>query len=201
MDNKIRIVYVDDKPDSDISRYLAEKYQHAIYSKEYNEIRFKSEDGYESLLNNSVVKEGNIILIDSKLFENESAVKGKFSGEEFKIILRKMLPFIEVIVITQNEVDHSIYGTIQKYRSGSGVTPHEYYESKLKIVLDEAIQNISNYRQIANKLNRNEGIDKVLVEKIMSSLDGISQYDELTTLDINEIISAFKELQRDVYGE
>lgn len=193
---EVKIVYIDDDLDASISRYLASKYDHKLFKKEYNEITFSSSEGYDSLINNSLVKEANIVIIDSKLFENDKVDTGKFTGEEFKMILRKVFPFIEVIVITQNELEED-YGTISKYRSGMPETPQAYYEKKLKQVLDDAIKNILIYRNIADKLKLNEGIDKVLIEKIMNSLDGLAQYDELTTKDIDDIIIAFKELQRD----
>lgn len=195
--DKINIVYVDDNLDVNISKYLALDYQHENFLIEYNEVNFNSIEGYDSLINNTLINEANIILIDSKLFKNDSASSGKFTGEEFKMILKKMFPFIEVLVITQNDLEED-YGTIQKYRSGLNETPEQYYEMKLKNALNEAIQNINIYRNIANKLKGNEGIDKVLLEKIMSSLEGIPQYDELTTKDIDELITVFKELQRDL---
>lgn len=196
MDN-IKIIYIDDEPDESISEYLQEQYEHVDFIKDYEEIPFKSEEGYDSLLNNSLITEANIILIDSKLFENGSVVTGKFSGEEFKVILKKMFPFIEVLVISQNDPVED-FGTLQKYRSNSAETGVEYYSKNLKGQLDNLVENIINYRNIANKLKQNDGIDKFLIEKIIESLDGSSQYDELTTQDIDQLISAFKELQRGI---
>ncbi|MFA6940786.1 MAG: hypothetical protein WCQ54_07350 [Clostridiaceae bacterium] len=69
------------------------------------------------------------------------------------------------------------------------------------MILDEAVKNVNIYRNIANKLKSNEGIDKVLIEKILNSLEGKAQYDELTTSDINDIIDAFKEIERDISGK
>lgn len=195
--NKVNIVYIDDDLDSNISRYLVREYQPLDYEKKYDEVRFISEEGYESLINNQLIKEANIILIDSKLFENERVSTGKFSGEEFKMILKKIFPFIEVIVITQNELEED-YGTISKFKGGAGEAPLKYYADKLKKALDYSVKNINIYRNIADKLKLNEGIDKVLIEKIMNSLEGSSQYEELTTEDINNIIEAFKALQRDI---
>lgn len=195
--SKINIVYVDDDLDSNISRYLVREYLPSEYEKNYDEVRFISEEGYESLINNQLIKESNIILIDSKLFENDRVSTGKFSGEEFKMILKKLFPFIEVIVITQNELEED-YGTISKFRGGAEETPLNYYADKLKKMLDNSVRNVSIYRNIADKLKLNEGIDKALIEKIMNSLDGTSQYEELTTDDIDSIIEAFKELQRDI---
>lgn len=52
---------------------------------EYHEIEFEGDKGYESLLDSPEVASANVILIDSRLFENDSIkCKGKFSGEEFK---------------------------------------------------------------------------------------------------------------------
>lgn len=192
--DKIRIVYVDDNPDEEISKYLKKNYEHEDFLKEYEEIPFLSEDGYDSLINDPLIKEANIVLIDSKLFKNDNVVAGKFTGEEFKVILKKMLPFIEVLVVTQNDLEDD-FGTIQKYRKDLHENPQEYYEMKLKSLLDDSIRNILIYRNITNKLKKNEGIDKVLLEKIVNSLDGSAQYEELTTKDINEIIIAFRELQ------
>ncbi|SCY97923.1 hypothetical protein SAMN05720606_11469 [Paenibacillus polysaccharolyticus] len=195
--DSIKIIYIDDDPDESISEYLQEKYEHQDFIKYYEEVPFKSEEGYDNLLSNPLITEANIILIDSKLFENGSVVTGKFSGEEFKVILKKMFPFIEVLVISQNEPNED-YGTLQKYRSNPDETGIEYYARNLKGHLDDLVENITIYRNIANKLSQNDGIDRFLIEKITESLNGVSQYDELTTEDIDQLILAFKELQREL---
>lgn len=198
--DKIKIVYVDDELDSNISRYLKKAYHNKDFEKEYEEVCFNSAEGYDSLISNQLIKEANIILIDSKLFENDRVTTGKFSGEEFKMILKKVFPFIEVIVITQNELEDD-YGTISKYRGELEENPQQYYAQNLKKVLDAAIQNVYIYRNIANKLRANDGIDKALIEKIINSLEGSTKYDELTTRDIDDIIVAFKELQGNIDGK
>jgi len=99
----LKLLYIDDHPETSLSKYL-DKYKSPSCEIEYSDIEFKPDEGYESLINNSDVKSANIIFIDSKLFENRNAIAGKFTGEEFKIILKKYFPFIEVIVITQNEI-------------------------------------------------------------------------------------------------
>lgn len=195
--DKINLVYVDDEVDSNISRYLVKEYKHENFIIQYDEITFKSAEGYDALIADPLVIEANIILIDSRLFENDRVDAGKFSGEEFKMILKKVFPFIEVIVITQNDLEED-YGVILKYKGNSLETPQKYYAKQLKGELDKAISNITIYRKIAIKLKLNEGIDKVLIEKIISSLDGMSTYDELTTKDIDEIILAFRELQGEI---
>ena len=101
---KIKLVYIDDDRDEAISAYLEDDYQNEEYDVEYREIRFEDDNDYETLLDSPEVVSANVILIDSRLFENDNIrCKGKFSGEEFRMILRKVFPFIEVLVISQNE--------------------------------------------------------------------------------------------------
>ena len=100
---KINLVYIDDDRDEAISAYLEECYRNDMYDIKYTEIEFDGDNGYESLLDSPDVASANVILIDSRLFENDRIKsKGKFSGEEFRMILRKVFPFIEVLVISQN---------------------------------------------------------------------------------------------------
>ena len=113
---KFNILYIDDNPEPSLGKYLDREYKNSEYETKYSELKFDPENGYESLIRDPKVQSANIIFIDSKLFENRTARNGKFSGEEFKIILRKYYPFIEVVVITQNEPDLKV-GTISKYDS------------------------------------------------------------------------------------
>lgn len=192
---EIRIVYIDDKPDPSLSRYLDTDFSSDQFTKVYEEILFKPADGYESLMKNPLVQTANIVVIDSMLFENSGTVSGKFSGEEFKIILKKYYPFIEVIVITQNEPETNM-GTIPKYNKSYDISASEYYGRVLPKLIHNAYFNIEKYYSIADKLSGNSSLDKYLVEKVMSSLNGISVYDELTKSDIDSLIAAFRKIER-----
>ena len=191
----IKMIYIDDSPDISLSKYL-DKFRSGLCQFDYSDIEFNSEDGYESLINNTEVRTANIIFIDSKLFENRNT-NGKFTGEEFKIILKKHLPFIEVIVITQNEVEEE-YETIAKYDSRSDKTAQEYYDSILPELIDHAVKNIFEYRKIASRMKENTIWEDVMIEKIENSLEGKDVYDELTKTDIDHIIGIFQELQEKV---
>ena len=82
------LLYIDDDIDSQLSEYLDKDLKNALQSDivlNISEHEFKPAEGYKSLLENPQVATANIILIDSRLFENNSATDGKFSGEEFKI--------------------------------------------------------------------------------------------------------------------
>lgn len=192
---KINLVYIDDDRDEAISAYLEEDYKSDKYDVEYYEIEFEGDKGYESLLDSPEVASANVILIDSRLFENDRIQnKGKFSGEEFRMILRKVFPFIEVLVISQNG-ENKDFEIIPKYRSGSSETSTEYYERVLKNKIDECIRRVITFRNISKKLENNKEIEKFLVEKTVDSLNGINDYEDLSKEDIDKLIAAFQSME------
>lgn len=191
---KVNLVYIDDDRDEAISAYLGEDYSNDMYEVEYTEIEFEGDKGYESLLDSAEVATANVILIDSRLFENDRIKSsGKFSGEEFRMILRKVFPFIEVLVISQNG-ENKNFEIIPKYRSGSSETSRQYYEKVLKDKIDESIKRVITFRNISRKLKNNKGIEKFLVEKTVDSLNGISDYEDLSKEDIDKLISVFQSI-------
>ena len=192
----IKIVYIDDSLDPVISKYLTD-----IKIDEFEidslDIEFSSELGYEGLIKNIDIETANVILIDSRLFENRTPSNGRFTGEEIKTILRKYFPFIEVIVITQNDVNEG-YNTIKKYSSNSLSSlekGYEYYNETLLPLLKNAVRNVYEYRNIVKAMKENLSWDTVLVQKILNSLEGRAVYDELTKTDIDKVIDEFKKLQ------
>lgn len=191
---KMNLVYIDDVPEPSLARYLDSEYHHSDVVISYSDIIFDPSDGYERLLYDSKVQSANIIIVDSWLFENKTAGTGKFTGEEFKLVLKKFYPFIEVIVITQNGTDPSIQ-KIEKYDPTSGKTSTEYYDEKLSSCIDDAIRNIVQYRVLSQKLNENESWETILKEKVLDTLSGTQAYDELTKTDIDKLIAAFKDIQ------
>mgnify|MGYP000640489885 FL=1 len=88
---KIKVLYIDDSLDLALSKYL-DNYKQENCEFDYSDIKFIPEEGYESLINNPEVRSANVIFVDSSLFENRTAIEGKFTGEEFKIILKKYFP-------------------------------------------------------------------------------------------------------------
>ncbi|HEU6660681.1 TPA: hypothetical protein VV334_001994, partial [Streptococcus pneumoniae] len=80
MTSDIKLTYIDDKLDPLLVDYLytiSEK-EHIF---EYDEYKFdSSKDSYQSLLENTSIASSDIIIVDSKLFENEFAdSKSKFT--------------------------------------------------------------------------------------------------------------------------
>lgn len=193
----INLLYIDDSPEGALERYLDQEYCNPNFEIKYSEIIFNPNEGYESLIRNPLVQAANIIFIDSRLFENRTVADGKFTGEEFKVILKKYFPFIEVIVITQNEADPDLE-TLSKYDSNCGKLAKEYYAEKLPRYIERAINNILIYRRLALILKSNTSWESILKEKILNSLQGIGTYDELTKDDIDQLINAFKEIQEKI---
>lgn len=202
MDNTIiNTLYIDDGPEPALSTFLA-TYSQEGFSFTHKDIKFNPQSGYESLLEDNRVKTANIIFIDSKLFENRTVVDSKLSGEEFKIILKKEYPFIEVFVITQNEIETGM-DKIAKYNSTDmeDLSAREYYEQVIPSRIQNALKNIMEYRLIVDKMKGNSFIERLLVEKITNSLEGNGIYDELKKADIDQLICTFKEVQALIDGK
>lgn len=192
-----KMIYIDDTIDPTLDAYLDHYSSPDVDVEiEFNDVPFDPKDGYEFLLNSPKVREANIILVDDCLFENQTVTRGKITGEEFKIVLRKYFPFIETIVITQNKADPKT-GTISKYNAQTSgfVSANDYYSNTLPEHIEEAIRQIKFYRQLGRKLDENYNWEPVLKEKIINSLQGLDEYHELTKADIDELIRAFKEIQ------
>ena len=71
------------------------------------------------------------------------------------MILRKVFPFIEVLVISQNGMNED-FEIIPKYRSGSSETSKQYYERVLKDKIDESVKKVITFRNISKKLESNK---------------------------------------------
>lgn len=201
--SEIRIVYIDDQIDEILSRYISEIYCHNEFikigtgqsvEKIFEEVRFNGEDGYENLLQDARIRSANVILIDNHLFEERSAGTGKFSGKQFKVILRKLLPFVEVLIITQDEllVGNNI---INKFAGRRGENTDVYYHEHLDCILDTAIKEVLEFETLADDLRQSTDVEKALVDKILQSLQGNDSYDALTKEDIDNLISSFRSLR------
>jgi len=199
----IRIVYIDDQIDEILSRYISEIYCQKDFvkigtgqtvEKIFEDIRFSGEDNYESLLQDARIRSANVILIDNHLFEERSAGSGKFSGKQFKVILRKLLPFVEVLIITQDKllVGNNI---LHKFSGRHGENTDAYYHEQLDGILDAAIKEVLEFETLADDLRQSTDVEKTLVDKILKSLQGDDSYDALTKEDIDNLISSFRELR------
>lgn len=196
---KYSLVYIDDKPEAALTKFLDKEFRSTHYEIECSEVIFRPEEGYESLLSDPKVRAANIVLIDSWLFENRTATGGKFTGEEFKLVLKKFFPFIEVIVITQNGTESEI-AKVAKYDKSCGKTASEYYSAVLPPYLDAAVENIHQYWLLAELIDKNDSWEEVIKDKVIATLKGKNTYDELTKTDIDTLIQAFKDIQESLDG-
>jgi len=193
---KINMLYIDDNADAYISQYLYEEYECQGVDVEYMQRSFDPEDTYESLLTDRDVHTADIIIIDSVLFENANLSNQKLTGEEFEIILRRVFPFKEVIVVTQNDIDEE-YKVIKKYDTSSGVSSKVFFEKEWKTVLDESIGRVIICRKLLKRIEEKNYVEKYFFEEIQQSLQGTSGYDKLTVADIDRLIAAFEGVKKE----
>lgn len=202
MTQQIKLTYVDDKVDTLLDEYLFSLKENGVISI-FEDIEFDSSGGdYKSLLTDDRISKSDIIVIDSKLFENETAEFGsKFTGQEFSLIQRILNPYIKVIVITQN-TDLSKYGVLNKFPTSREKSSQEdaniFYDKNLKPTIEEAIKEIGELRRIGEVLELNKGAygGAMIVEQAQNLLNKIpTDYKELTNEKIDELIEI---IQKDV---
>ena len=192
----INVVYVDNSFDPLLERYLdnyCKDYQGASLT--YIEVPFDSSDGYMNLLSKDEIKHANIIFIDSFLFENDSVEGQKFTGEEMQLVIKKHFPYIETVLITQNELDDKIEH-IRKYKSGKDARPYdEYYKDIIPKVIEKSIRNVITYRESIKRFIDNPAWEEILKEKLSNSLEGNDEYSEMTKEDIDEVARLLRGIQ------
>lgn len=194
----INIVYVDDNPDIYLNLFL-ESYKEEGIKINYSSIIFEQDDSYKTLLENQVIRDANIVFIDSRLFENRGG-GSVLSGEEFKLIIKKIFPYIEVIVISQKAIGED-FQTIAKYDLTSYVSnvdeiqksAFDFYSREIIPLIKEKIQNVIEFRKILERIqNEKNEIDKYLVENIENSIKVTDEYDQLSSEDLDNVIKAFQ---------
>lgn len=193
----IKLLYIDDNADAYISQYLYEEYRCSGVNIEYFQRSFEAEDTYESLLSDNDVHMADIIIIDSVLFENANLSNQKLTGEEFEILLRKVFPFKEVIVVTQNDIDED-YRVIKKFDTSSGENSKEFFKREWKSMLDKAVERVKLCRKLLKRIEEKNYVDKYFFEEIQQSLQGESGYDKLTVADVDRLIAVFEGVKREI---
>lgn len=197
----INMMYVDDLIDRGISKCL-DKYQSEKVEIKYIEIEFNAEYNYKKLIEEVQNNNINILVIDSALYL-ESSEAERFTGEQFKVILKKFLPYVETIVISQNKQENT-YDIMKKYNKdevNSKETISEYYTRVLYNIINKKIDEILMGREVLTRLKEEKTIDNILLEKISLSLNGEEKYSELKSEDVQNLINSFKELKRLVDGQ
>lgn len=204
---KLTILYIDDSPDPWLSSYLknyVEKNNASISklncSLAYEECPFDSSISPLEFLYKDQVINADIFIIDSRLFENQTELKQhkRYKGEELELLLRKVRPFTEVIVISQKAISAK-QNIISKYSAGLDDDPRkciDFYDKNLK--LDDKIRSIIGIRTALNRFLRNTVWSSALRKKIQESISYIPHYDELSPSDIDRLIEAFQKIERKI---
>lgn len=203
MNTCITISYIDDRIDPILSRYLDEycnrcnEEKKLNYELQFSEYSFQKTDNYKTLLSNDLINKANIIVIDSRLFENENSSLSKFTGEQFKIILRQVLPFIKTIVISQNfsEADSLTIQKFQSARSNNIEDYKEHYDKTLEPTLKQNILETIEEHEILNQLALENEVDSLLLGTIQSTILGIRDTALFEKDDLDELIKLFNEVK------
>ena len=191
----ITMLYVDDKIDLFVSRFL-NGYSNDKARYEYLELKFESKYSYEDLLNSEEIKKSDILFLDSMLFENSTVLDNKISGEELGLIIKKIFPFKEIIVITQYQ-EKMEYSTLKKYNSSTyHCDPNLFFHENWDRVIEKATENIILNRNILKNISSKKYVEKFLFEKMENSINGVLDYDNLTKVDIDNLINAFEEMRK-----
>lgn len=191
----ITMLYIDDKIDLYISKYL-NSYSNDKAEYKYSELKFENKYSYEDLLENSEIQKADILFLDSMLFENGNVQDNKISGEELGLIIKKIFPFKEIIVITQNQ-DKMEYSTLKKYNSNTYPCDEDsFFQDNWNKEIVNATKNIILNRNILKNIFSKRYVEKYLFEKIENSIYGLSNYDNLTKADIDSLIMAFEEMRK-----
>ena len=85
-----------------------------------------------------------------------------------------------------------------KYRCNDNETYSNYYNEKLLPKLENANKRIEVYCSIIEKMSLNKTFDDFLIEKIKDSINGINNYSDLKTEDIDRLVDAFRELKEKI---
>lgn len=191
----INLVYIDDNIDPHITSYFLDDFTTEKAEIQLAQIHFKSSNSYEDIINNELVMRADVIIIDSKLFENARIIQDKLTGEELRIIIKKIFPYKEVIVITQNDIDDK-FGVIPKFDKSKSQDQKDFYDINWKPLIESAIRNVLIFRKLSEKLELNRNIERVLVEQILDSLNGTAEYEKLTANDIDKLVESFESIKR-----
>lgn len=107
-DKNVKILYVDDKLDINISRFLRKKCSEDSML-EYDELNISSDMDIDSLIYNEAVVNADIIIIDNMLYEN-TTTKNRDCGVDIIPLLHYYHPYKRILVLTQysNMLDKDI---------------------------------------------------------------------------------------------
>lgn len=197
----IFILYIDDKIDIGISRFLNEKiakqicndFKKYINNCEIMEVEFLPEYTIKDILFHDSIGKSNIILIDSRLFLNSNQEKPIF-GEQISTFIKILSPYKEIIIVTQNEID-TTSPALSKYKKVPGKNQQDYYIDEWTPKILDKVKNVLMYRSSISGLKDKEYEFSVILEQIENSLSNHDDFNHLKPSDIDNLIEMFQKLE------
>ncbi len=154
-----------------------------LCSPEYTEYSYKNVP--QLLGRNKAINQKIVAFMDTMLDEIE---KKKFSPQ--KLSISGILENIKANWMRD-------YASLQINFSEDA---NQYYQENLAPLLDNAINEVLDFQKLANDLKQSSDVGKLLIDKVLNSLQGDDSYDPLTKSDIDNLISSFKEL-KNAFGD
>ena len=202
---QLTLLYIDDSPDPWLSKYLAnyavedhDFLKRSKYSLVYKEYQFDSSIDPNDFLHQTEVCQADVYIIDSRLFENRTELEKhkRYKGEELELLLRKLRPFTEVIIVSQKSI-LSNQDIVAKYSVKSDADFNNcktFYDRELK--LDDKILSVIGTQSALREFVSNEVWSSSLRKRMQESADFVPNYDELTPADIDKLVEAFQKIER-----
>ena len=201
----IRLMYIDDDPDLILSNFI-----YSLESKAFlknnnlnenvcisvSEYHLKKDDSFDALIKTIKDNQVNILLIDSKLYEDQS-VLNKITGEAVKLYLKQFLPYIEVIVISSKEIDGNCL-TISKKSENLVKDEKDQYNDTLVPRIVDCVKKVQENLFLAEEMKKGATFDKYISDRIVASLNFNEDYSSITKNDIDNLVDAFKAIQEKI---
>lgn len=89
------------------------------------------------------------------------------------------------------------YSTLKKYNSNTYHCDEDsFFQDNWNKAIVNATKNIILNRNILKNISSKRYVEKYLFEKMENSINGLSNYDNLTKADIDSLIKAFEEMRK-----
>ncbi len=203
---EIKICYVDDNLDPFLVGYL-DKYVCNSPDYKYVEYEVSPSLSYNDLLTNETINVSDILIIDSRLFEEVEYTENTLTGEELRFIIRKVFPYKEVLVISQNDTHE--YDIESKFKPSSPLADSsfemyeeeasQFYNERLLPKIIDSRRSIESTKKLLDRIS-NKGYmnSSILLEQIRDTIDGDNIYTELSKEDIDSLIDNFTQLRKEL---
>lgn len=89
------------------------------------------------------------------------------------------------------------YSTLKKYNSSTyPCDVDSFFQDNWNEKIVNATKNILLNRNILKNISLKNYVEKFLFEKMENSINGVSNYENLTKMDIDNLIKAFEEVRK-----